>query len=124
MKARLAPLSEAARAEEATGLYQKNRALGQFYAKGGKKIAQKSARRLFLSGEEIEVPNAGAGSYGQFFKILGIDTWSVWESGSSAGDWTFKVLVGGVEHAAFQRNRYPSHGFAYTLGECWDGLAA
>lgn len=111
-------------AEQATGCYQKGKGLGKFYVERGEWITHKAARELFLAGEEIEVPNAGAGSYAQFFETLGFDTWSVWEDGSSAGDWTFKVRVRGVDHAAFQRNRYPYHGFAYSLGDCWDGTAA
>ena len=103
-------------AEQATGCYQRGKGLGKFYVQRGEWIAHKAARALFLAGEPIEVPNAGAGSYAQFFETVGVDTWRLHESTSSAGDWVFILHINGSPHYAFQNNRHPYHGFTYRLG--------
>jgi hypothetical protein len=75
----------------------------------GRKVSDSEARRLFREGNEIEAPNAGAGSYITILERLGFTAVEVEDHTSSAGDWTFKVPSGLV----FQRNRYPHCGFAY-----------
>lgn len=100
--------------EDATGCRQQN-GIGKFYNNKGNEITIKEARQLFRQGETVEVPNAGAGSFREILKCLGYKKVDVYEWGSSAGDWTFKIR----EHYAYQENRYPYHGFRYGLAEMY-----
>jgi hypothetical protein len=77
----------------------------------GNKISDSKARKLFRSGKIVEDPNAGAGSYTDFLSRMGFKKVSVLNWSSSAGDWQFKVSTGVVS----QENRYPYHGFRYSL---------
>ncbi len=96
--------------ESATGIRQRN-GIDRFYNSQGNEISIKEAKQLFRRGEVVEVPNAGAGSFREVLKTLGyekvdVDCWS-----SSAGDWSFKIRG----HYVYQENRYPYHGFRYSL---------
>jgi hypothetical protein len=73
-------------------------------------------RRLF-NNEEVAVPNAGAGSYDDVFKLFGFDKIEVYDWTSSAGDWTFMLHQKGGWRWGFQTNRYPYYGFTYGIGD-------
>jgi len=100
-------------AEEATGCAQGGRL--KFMDVGGEYNGKEAKRRLW-AGEEVAVPAAGAGSYNDVFSLLGFDGAELYESGSSAGDWTLMVHSKSGWRLAFQENRYPYHGFRYSIG--------
>lgn len=99
-------------AEQATGCVARVQNGGTMYSDNGNPLSNKAARKIFRDGGNVEVPNAGAGSYKTIlqrlgFKKISVDNWS-----SSAGDWSF--LVQG-KRIVFQENRYPYHGFRYSM---------
>ena len=102
--------------EQTTGIKENPHGIGQFYDCIGLEVSRKKARILFRQGEVIEVPNAGAGSFREVLKELGYKKVDVYEWGSSAGDWTFKIKGGFVS----QENRYPRFGFRYGLCEVYE----
>jgi hypothetical protein len=102
-------------AESATGIRERFANGGPLYNDSGEKISDAQARRLFLTGETIEAPNAGAGSFDGVMARLGIHEHDVVEWSSSAGDWTFVVRYKKRWFLAGQSNRYPRHGFAYSM---------
>lgn len=104
-------------AEQATGMSESPSGLGTFYANGGAALTRKSAIEHLRKGGAIEAPNAGAGSYREAFQRLGFSEVSVFQDGSSAGDWSFMVRDAetGFWHPAWQNNRYPRHGYTYTV---------
>ena len=116
-------------AEQATGIAESPHGLGALYTApwndhgtvrpGGEKIETKEAAYDLLRvwGRGIAVPNAGAGSYYQFFEELGFTGAESIETCSSAGDWTLAVKDGeeGDWYLAHQSNRYPHHGFIYSV---------
>ena len=97
--------------EDATGCREHVKEGGQFYDNSGEKISDTKARRLFREGGSIEAPNAGSGSYRAVLARLGFSSVKVEDWTSSAGDWVLAVRGGLV----FQSNRYPRHGFLYSL---------
>jgi len=99
-------------AEEATGCIQRGRL--QFKDVNGD-ITNYEARRRLFAGEEVAAPGAGAGSYNEAFKALGFDCVGTWETGSSAGDWSFLLHDKTGWRAGCQENRYPYHGFRYSI---------
>ena len=101
--------------EQATGCSQHGN-IGKFYDNTGCEISIKYARKIFRQGNTVEVPNAGAGSFREVFKMLGYKKVDVYEWSSSAGDWTFILRGKGY---ACQENRYPYHGFRYGLCEIY-----
>lgn len=107
------------KAEGATGTIQQGDL--QFYNDSGEKISEKKASKLFLDGEVVEVASAGAGSYGEVLELLGAEDVKVIDWTSSAGDWTFGVLVEGFWLVASQENRYPYHGFRYSMSRDIEG---
>ena len=102
-------------AEEATGIRATIENGGPFYIRGGDQVSDDEARDRFLAGWPVEAPNAGAGSYNEVFARLGFNDVCVEDWTSSAGDWCFTVFDGERARTAFQENRYPYHGFKYTL---------
>lgn len=104
--------------EQATGCRQYGK-LGKLYGQGGVELDLEQAQDALLNGREIEVPNAGAGSYRAAFAALGFEKVKVFDWTSSAGDWSFAVFDGCQWLPAFQRNRYPYHGFAYSVDHEW-----
>lgn len=115
-------------AEQATGCNANPFGLGIYYGgsrntkglvtPGGDELTTpEEAYDLLRSGVSIEVPNAGAGSYREFFESIGITKVEQWDTGSSAGDWSFVVQdgKGGDWYPAFQSNRWPRHGFEYSI---------
>jgi hypothetical protein len=105
-------------AEQATGVRQHPAGIGQFYADDGREITPQEAYDIVREGAgAVEVPNAGAGSYRAVFQAMGFTDVEDWETGSSAGDWTLIVHdgEGGFWYPAFQENRYPRHGFRYSI---------
>jgi hypothetical protein len=123
------------RAEDATGCRESRSGLGQFYDGRGNPLTAEEAQGVFNVAEEVvEVPNAGAGSYADVFKLLGYEEVRPIELTSSAGEWTFAVRDGDTWYIAQQSNRYPRRGFSYSRGEwafetydeavafCCDGL--
>ena len=110
-------------AESATGIRQATSHLGRLYTKGGFGIAPIEAQSRIRDGEAIEYPNAGAGSYYEVFKQLGFNQVEMMDSMSSAGDWTFAVQDREGWRMAWQTNRYPYHGFAYSVDKrTWETL--
>lgn len=89
--------------------------LGKFYNDSGNELTDDEAQDLLLEGKTVEVPNAGAGSYRSVFERLKFEDVDVYEWSSSAGDWTFVVYDGQAWYPAFQSNRYPHHGFRYSM---------
>ncbi len=115
-------------AEQATGIAENPHGLGTLYTApwndngrvtgGGDEIETKEAAYdLLRAGRGIAIPNAGAGSYKQFFTELGFTEAVSFQNSSSAGDWVLAVKDGseGDWYLAFQTNRYPSHGFEYAV---------
>lgn len=103
--------------EQATGCAQRGRYLGRLYLKNGYGVAPIEAQRLIREGDPIEYPNAGAGSYREVFEQLGFKKIETIETCSSAGDWSLAVQdKDGTWREAWQTNRYPYHGFSYTVG--------
>lgn len=101
--------------EAGTGLREHPAGYGKLYADGGVELTTEEAYDTLLDGKQVEVPNAGAHTFRQFFKDVGYDAVDVVEWSSSAGDWTFMVRDGEGWFLAFQSNRYPRHGFAYSV---------
>ncbi len=115
-------------AEQATGIAEQPHGLGALYTApwndngtvrpGGEKIETKEgAYDLLRDGRGVAVPGAGAGSYYQFFEELGFAEVQSVETCSSAGDWTLAVKDGedGDWYLAYQSQRYPYHGFNYSV---------
>jgi len=100
-------------AEQATGIRTRVTRGGQFYDNNGDKISDTEARRLVREGEAVHLPNAGAGLYRTVANRLGFVKIDVEDWTSSAGDWCFRLHGGRL---MWQTNRYPYHGFSYTIG--------
>lgn len=117
-------------AEQATGIAQRSN-LGPFYAgpinRGGQvsdpgtELTPIEALEYLREDGCVGVPNAGAGSYREFFTSLGFEEVKVIEQCSSAGDWTFGVRLGLNWFIATQSNRHPYHGFNYSV--CFETMA-
>lgn len=103
-------------AEAATGCVGRSN-LGTFYVDGGVAILPDAAAKAIRAEKTIEVPNAGAGGYLRFFADLGFDQARTINDSSSAGDWFLGVrdAATGQWHPAWQHNRYPRHGFSYSM---------
>lgn len=130
-------------AEQATGIAENPNGIGQLYAgpinrKGlvsdpGFEInSAPDAYNWLRDGGCVAIPNAGAGSYRKAFEAIGFPLCKVFEQSSSAGDWSFAVHDGNSWFCASQSNRYPRHGFNYsvsfdwsfdTLQQCFDFMA-
>lgn len=109
------PLFRKQFAEEATGVRQSGSL--RFYHKSDpdNPISSEQAREWLLDEEDvIAVPAAGAGSYNDVAVALDLGDLQVINNSSSAGDWLFKLLdrPGWFMN---QTNRYPYHGFAYSV---------
>jgi hypothetical protein len=105
-------------ASESTGLPANPNGLGKYYLSESETVSPEEAYAALLNQREIKVPTAGAGSFHNFFesvspgsKVEKLDTTS------SAGDWTFAFQPkdDNAWYPAFQTNRYPYHGFAYSI---------
>jgi len=107
--------AEKMQAEEATGVRANPRGVGKFYAFGGVELSAAGAAECIRNDGSVEVPNAGAGSYREVFEALGYKDVKTFDTGSSAGDWSFVVLDDGLWFMAFQSNRYPRYGFTYSV---------
>ena len=111
--------------EQATGCVQRGPSYGPLYAgpinraghtsSPGTLVDVEAAKVHLREGGRIDVPNAGASSYRSVFPDLGFDQVVRLESSSSAGDWTLGVRQGQIWYLAFQENRYPGHGFGYSV---------
>lgn len=99
-------------AEQATGCAASQRDGGQLYLTGGKPVSDAEARQAFRQGKCVHAPNAGAGSYRDVLERMGLSPIQVEDWTSSAGDWYFRVKGGLL---VFQENRYPFHGFKYSM---------
>ena len=115
----ISTLTERLLAEQATGLAQTRRGLGKYYVSESLAVSPRTACDMLRDGRAvcIHIPNAGAGSYREFFTSLGITEVQVVDHTSSAGDWVFAIKDGaeGMWYPAFQTNRYPRHGFSYSI---------
>ena len=112
----LPPAVETALAESATGCYG-DAVLGQLYGDRGVLLTAEEAKAAIRAGKSIASPSAGAGSYRRVFSALGFDEVRPVETSSSAGDWFLAVRdeATGCWHPAWQSNRYPHHGFSYSV---------
>jgi len=99
--------------EDATGCTQKGCIV--YYDDKGNKLSKNRAIELLNDGETIEVPSAGVGNYREIFTDLGFEEVKVIDWTSSAGDWGFGVKNNHGWFVASQENRYPYHGFRYSI---------
>ena len=99
--------------EQATGCEQKGALV--LYDEEGDKITLEQAAALIRDNQIIEIPAAGAGSFKEIFTALGFEDVEVIDWTSSAGDWSFGVKNEYAWFAAWQENRYPYHGFRYSI---------
>jgi len=113
----LGDISARLMAEQSTGLAQPTKGLGKYYINESLHVSPQSAYDMLRDGRatQIHLPNAGAGSYREFFRSLGLETLAVVNQSSSAGDWTFAVKDGDYWYPAFQTNRHPRNGFSYSI---------
>jgi len=103
------------RAEQATGIVERVPEGGPFYDDKGNKVSDTAAKRLFKAGKTVALPNAGAGTYPAAMERLGYKKVELYDSTSSAGDWTLELAKGLM---VSQSNRYPHCGFTYMLFTC------
>ncbi len=115
--ARLTKLAEEQYAEEATGCNANPHGMGKLYAHGGRELTTEEAQDALINGQCVEIPNAGAGSYRKVAALFGLEIESELDWTSSAGDWSFIAKDGEFFRVFAQENRYPHHGFRYTLGQ-------
>lgn len=110
-------MSQKQAAEQATGIRESRSGIGTLYSDGGVELTSEQAYDTLREGHTVEVPNAGAGSYEAVFRTVGFSEAKAVEQSSSAGDWTFGVKDGdeGDWYPAFQTNRHPYYGFAYSV---------
>jgi hypothetical protein len=101
--------------EVATGIVENPHGIGTIYDNNGDPLTPQQAQAHVRNGKCVELPNTGAGSYAKVFKVLGFKKVEVVCWSSSAGDWSFGVSDGGKWYPAFQNNRYPWHGFSYSV---------
>jgi hypothetical protein len=101
-------------AEEATGIVSRG-PLRLFRADTEEEIDATTARGLLLSGVGVVCPGAGAGGYKDLCGMLELGPASVYDNSSSAADWSFWLPE--FWKMLFQTNRFPFHGFLYTVGE-------
>ena len=104
-------------ADQATGCYEHAEDAQLYRDVHGKgiPITDEEAAQLLLK-EEIHDPNAGAGTYRRFAERIGFVQVKVFDQTSSAGDWTFIVSSDNETWGIlYQENRYPYHGFKYSL---------
>lgn len=102
-------------AENATGCAENRHGLGKYYNHHGAELTVDQAAQELTEGGTVEVPNAGAGSYRRFFMSVYFTDCRSMETSSSAGDWTLAVKDGDFWYVASQSNRYPYHGFSYSV---------
>lgn len=100
-------------ANQATGCYPSGNI--QFYNNKRIKLTLKQAIKAINQGDVVEVPDAGAGSYDEIFKMLGFTKIQAICLTSSAGDWSFGVKDKTGWRLASQENRYPYRGFRYII---------
>jgi hypothetical protein len=102
--------------EQATGIPQQGKRL-VCYVSESLAVHPKQALAMLADGRaaSIHVPAAGAGSYRDFFASLGFSAVQALDQTSRAGDWSFAVKHGDRWYPATQTNRYPRHGFEYTV---------
>jgi hypothetical protein len=104
-------------AESATGMFAGYDELANMCDEHGNLITVEQARQLLFDAEEpIILPNAGAGTYKKVIsEILQADELEVIDWTSSAGDWTLAYKDGDTWYPLFQSNRWPMHGFSYSI---------
>ena len=113
---------ERMKSESATGCIENPAGLGKYF--GGPdsgshaELTPEKAADYMLDGGVVSVPNAGAGSYEDFFKSVGFTKVKRIYDSSSAGDWTLGIYDGFKWIIAYQNNRYPHCGFNYSYS--WD----
>ena len=114
--------------EQATGIAEHPGGLGKIYAGAinrngmcsdpGHELKTLAEIQDYMEeGGDIGIPNAGAGSYRKAFECMGFSKCENFENSSSAGDWSFAVFDGDYWYPAYQSNRYPRHGFSYTVDQ-------
>jgi hypothetical protein len=104
-------------AEQMTGMREHPKGFGKMYNNVGEELTVEQAQDLFEQGGFIEVPNAGAGSYGDILKALGYKECKEIDWTSSAGDWTFAARDDEVWYIVYQSPRYPQFGYSYSRHE-------
>jgi hypothetical protein len=104
-------------AEAATGCVECVTKGGPLWDDDGNEVSDAVARERFMNGKAVHAPNAGAGSYTAILRRLGFKWVKVEDWTSSAGDWVFRVWN---RRLVFQSNRFPRHGFSYTIANMED----
>jgi len=100
--------------DQATGCVENPHGLGKIYDTTGTELNGDDIAVEF-EGKGIEIPNAGASSYNKLLTSLGYKKVEVVDWSSSAGDWTFGAFDGESWYVVSQSNRYPYHGFRYSI---------
>lgn len=111
-------------AKEATGLTGQGAIRFFHHTDEENPIPVDRARALLLEGEMIEVPAAGAGSAYSIAQLLELGPLELYDSTSSAGDWTFR-LKSNESMFLTQINRHPYYGFKYGIyrdDEAWQQM--
>lgn len=88
-----------------------NKSIHTSFYVDGEPVSDTEARRRFRDGTPVELVNVSPNHYKSVLDRLGYTKVSAYDWTSSAGDWTLRIRGGYV----FQENRYPYHGFRYTL---------
>ena len=119
-------------AEQATGIAENKLGIGPCYAhpvsrlkpgrfKDGDVLSTLEDRQDHIqAGGTVAYPNAGAGSYHTVAEQLGYQEAQAVETSSSSGDWTLAFYDGVSWYVVYQTNRYPYHGFDYSVDTTHD----
>jgi hypothetical protein len=117
----LGDFAEKHAAEAATGCRARAVNGGALWLDGGDGegilVSDTAARQALHEGKAVHAPAAGAGSYRDILRRLGFKWVKVEDWTSSAGDWCFRVWN---QRLVFQSNRFPRHGFSFTLANAED----
>lgn len=102
---------------EATGIYPNYKGDKALYdTQTEQKITDEEAKALLEAGKSIACVDAGAGSYQEIARRLGLGRTVAHDTSSSAGDWVLGLPESGW--MLHQSNRHPFHGFIYSLSSC------
>lgn len=74
--------------------------------------------KIFMGGDVVGAPEAGDGGYREVLTRAGFTEIECLDNGSSAGTWSGKAIDrDGEEVTWYQENRYPYHGFKYSVSQ-------
>lgn len=101
--------------DQMTGCVEKAPLGGPLFDTRGNAISDEVAQDLFLEGESIVAPAAGAGSYPDILERLLFPECEPFDQISSAGEWTLIAFDAQTWYPVFQSNCHPRPGFMYTM---------